>query len=291
MNDHDAVRNRRIGVDIGGSKMLLLEETEAGRRIERISTGPAFSPTQAEEAIRHFLYNSTISQQASSIGIAVPGLVGARDDAQIVTACTGLPQLIGWSPAHALSSCASAVDVMNDVKAALRQEASAFDAKTTAAVVMIGTDVGAAFLVDGRPLLGADGWAGELGSVRSAVNGDYVTLDELAGGAAILRAAGMSADELAGAIARHDARALRIIHEAASALGAALATIINLFNPSVVVLGGGTLRWPDYFDIARTTARSLSLPPLRDRCVIRQSEYGETLVALGTIRAAIEAAA
>ena len=54
----------------------------------------------------------------------------------------------------------------------------------TAGVVMAGTAIGAAFIVDGAPLR-TSGWAGELGSLPCAVGAETGRLDEAAGGAAM----------------------------------------------------------------------------------------------------------
>jgi predicted NBD/HSP70 family sugar kinase len=50
-----------------------------------------------------------------------------------------------------------------------------------------------------------------------------------------------------GAAAKGDAWAIHVVEEAAHYLGMAIATVINLFNPSLVLLGGEILEAPDLF--------------------------------------------
>ena len=73
--------------------------------------------------------------------------------------------------------------MVNDAAAALVEECHDAPAGATAAVVMVGTGIGAALLVNGQPFGGARGWAGELGSIPIATASDGVrTLDQLASG-------------------------------------------------------------------------------------------------------------
>ena len=270
----------RIGIDIGGSKMLLLVEDEAGRRVEQLATGKAFTVAEIETAILRFVHQQDWLPR--SIGIAVPGIVDSNGQ---VVGCSGLPNLEGWSP-HRLFQSPTAVRVLNDAEAALVEEAVTLETAATAAVIIAGTDIGAAFLVDGRVLRGARGWAGELGSIPVQVNNQYQTLDAVAGGAAILKRVGASAEQMAIRVKQGDAEMLHVIRDAGTALGAGLACVINLLNPSVLVLAGGTLRWSGYFEAALQSAQTLSLPKLWESCTIRRSLHGELLVALGAARAA-----
>jgi glucokinase len=70
-------------------------------------------------------------------------------------------------------------------------------------------------------------------------------------------------------------------------LGLAIATVINIFNPSLIVLAGGTLRWSGYFEAALQSAQANSLPELWENCQVRQSSCGGDLVVLGAICATV----
>ena len=189
-----------IGVDLGGTKALFV----CGERAIRIETGAAFSADDFVARLASFV--AVERERPSRIGIAVPGLV---DGSGRVVACDVLPALSGWSPAHALVSLGfDHVAVVNDVQAALLEEMHDAAAGLTAAVVMVGTAIGAAFVAHGEPLLGTSGWAGELGYLPCAVGGEVKRLDEVAGGAAMATRRGVEPARLAELAQAGDAAAL-----------------------------------------------------------------------------------
>jgi predicted NBD/HSP70 family sugar kinase len=263
----------QVGIDIGGTKMLAIaRDTEIQAR-SQITTGRDFSAANAEAAIDQFI--QTLSTPPRSMGIAIPGLV---DRQGTVIACDVLPNLVGWQPSLACSAICP-IDVLNDAEAALKQVVSDLKPQTVAAVVMVGTGIGAAIYVNGRVLRGAHGWAGELGSIPIGVEGK--TLDAQASGAAILQQLGIDADQLNTFVAANDRNALDLIESAGSALGMGLATLINLLNPESIVLAGGTFRWQGYLEAAMQSAERCSLPDLWAGCRIQPSPHGVDLVALG----------
>jgi predicted NBD/HSP70 family sugar kinase len=273
----------QVGIDIGGSKMLLLALAEPLRmRIDgdrqirdRIATGKDFSAADVQAEIERFV--RTLPTLPRSIGIAIPGLV---DRHGVVIACDVLPELVGWQPARALSSICG-VYALNDAEAALVQVVADLQPQKVIAVVMVGTGIGAAIWINGTIFRGASGWAGELGSMPM---GDGRTLDECASGAAILRELGVSVEVLDGMVAGGEIVALETIEQAGSALGMGLATLINLLNPDVIVLAGGTLRWRGYLEAAFQSAQKYSLPDLWAACQMQTSPHGSDLVALGAAR-------
>jgi glucokinase len=272
-----------VGVDIGGTKMLMLAENEDQREERLITTGPSFSGERAEAALRVFV--SQLPVRPASIGIAVPGLV---DDDGTVVSSDVLPLLARWHPDS--SSCGAPVVMVNDAEAALWEAAAETESPPNMAVVVVGTAVGAAFRVNGQILRGASGWAGELGSLRLGSRDTTATIDEVAGGAAILRRLDVSIEELVELVGCDDRRALKAIADAGAALGSALAIVVNLFNPSSIVLGGGTLRWPGYVDAATNAARANTLPALFQSCSISVTSDHTHLVVKGALRVAAQTA-
>jgi len=112
--------------------------------------------------------------------------------------------------------------------------------------------VGGGVLVDGVPLRGATGYAGELGHIpvnpdggrcRCGASGCWET--EI-GEAAVLRRAGVrrarqgrrSVEALLASAAQSDDRALAAMRETGRWIGVGLAGLVNLLNPEIVVLGG-----------------------------------------------------
>jgi predicted NBD/HSP70 family sugar kinase len=109
--------------------------------------------------------------------------------------------------------------------------------------------IGCGAIVDGRPLLGAAGYAAEAGHTlvrpdgrvcRCGARGCWETE---AGEAALLRRAGMTAaedgiDAVVTRAAAGDEMAVRAIEEVGRWLGLGIGDLVNLFNPELVVLGG-----------------------------------------------------
>jgi glucokinase len=273
----------QVGIDIGGSKMLLLALAEPLRmRIDgdrqirsQISTGKDFTAVDARSEIDRFIEGLPIPPR--SIGIAIPGLVDRQGS---VIACDVLPGLVGWQPVRALSSICP-VTVINDAEAALVQVVRDLQPQAAIVVVMVGTGIGAAIWINGAIFRGASGWAGELGSMPM---GDGRTLDECASGAAVVAEIGVSAQVIADMADGGESVTLEAIEQAGSALGMGLATLINLLNPEAIVLGGGTLRWRGYLNAAIDSAQKYALPDLWAACQLQVSPHGGDLVALGAAR-------
>jgi glucokinase len=269
----------QVGIDIGGTKMLLIAHGEVIERRYQCDTGAGFSIKRAESIITEFI--DTLPRSPSSIGMAVPGLV---DEFGRVIACDVLPQLEGW-----LLSSNYPLRVVNDAEAALYKTIDGLDPKSTTILIMVGTGIGAGFFVNGQILRGAKGWAGELGSIPIPQSGRYanamengiMTLDKLASGAAILARSGGDLESLIRSVESRDETILKIISDAGQALGLGIATVINIFNPDSIVLAGGTLAWAGYLEAALISAQESSLPDLWAATKVQLSPYGGDLVALG----------
>ena len=109
--------------------------------------------------------------------------------------------------------------------------------------------IGAGVIVDGKPMLGSAGYAGEAGHTlinpdgRECRCGAVGCWETEAGEAALLRHAGVSdasghVDEVAERAAAGDRTTLRAIAEVGRWLGLGIGNLINVFNPDLVVLGG-----------------------------------------------------
>jgi predicted NBD/HSP70 family sugar kinase len=197
-----------------------------------------------------------------------------------------LPEIVGWNPVEGLADVGCPIMVVNDVNAALAEEFHDAPARLTGGVIMVGTAVGSAFLIDGLPLRGASGWAGELGYIPIFINGEVKRLDELAGGAFIAQRMGLDAQTLVERAQSGDELVLLAVREGGYVLGLAIATIINLFNPAKIALGGGTLKLKGYEDSVYEAAKQFSLHELWRSCSLTKVKTGDAVVALGAMRIA-----
>ena len=266
-----------VGVDLGGTKGIFI----AGEHSERFDTGESFSTDAFVSRLMDFI--SRLDLPVRKVGIAVPGLV---DSLGRVVACDVLPALVGWDPNEELARVGYQATALNDVRAALRKELHDAPPDITAGVVMAGTAIGAAFLAHGRPLLGASGWAGELGYLPVSKGGVVKRLDDVAGRAAMAAQRGVGAATLAKLASAAEPVALHAIAEGGRALGLGLATVINLLNPSYLAVGGGALHLSGYWSEAVAAAQELSIPELWRDCKLCQVRAGAQVVALGARRAA-----
>ena len=266
----------RAGADLGGTKLLLLAESEEGRVTCRVPTGRGFDPAALETAIAAFLAGLPVP--ASSFGLSFPGLV---DAAGTVAACDVLPRFVGWRIPTGLAHA-----VVNDGDAALIAEARHHAPGTTLAVIVVGTGIGAAFQGAAGRIVGAHGWAGELGSIPLSTGTGARTLDELASGQALLEGAGCGFEELLARVRAGEPRAVDAVREAGAALGLGIATVIHLLDPSAIALGGGVLALPGYLDAALGSARARTLPSMWDGCVVAPLRDGDQAAAIGAALAA-----
>lgn len=155
--------------------------------------------------------------------------------------------------------------------------------------VKLGTGIGSGILLEGRLLRGAQGSAGDVGHIQVTDDpsvvcrcGNVGCLEAIAGGGALGRRAEqiardghsrmlaevlekrgfLDAADVAWAASHGDAAALELINQAGRLIGEMLAAVVNIVNPSLIVIGGGVARAGDGLlaSIRRTIyARSLPL--------------------------------
>lgn len=270
----------KIGIDLGGTKMLMIATSDnktIGKK--RLNTGKDFTPSDVVQEIENFL--SELNCSMPKFGIAVPGLV--NESGKIISSDV-LPNLNDWQPDKDLKKYGETF-VLNDGNAALIEVSSQYPKARSLGVVVVGTGIGAAFMIDGKILQGEKGWAGEFGYFPVKVGKDFKTLDEIASGAAILKKLKVEAEELAILVAQNEKNALQTIKEAGANLGAALAGLINLFNLSALVLTGGALRWNGYKESVLENVKRLSIPEFFECCDFDINMEFESLVINGAIKA------
>ncbi len=161
--------------------------------------------------------------------------------------------------------------------------------------VKVGTGVGCGIVVDGRAYRGASGAAGDIGHIQLQGYGDPICrcgnrgcVEAIAGGWALVRdlqATGASV-RTARDVARmaHDRNpdALAAIRRAAHVLSEALADAVNLFNPSVVILGGSIgLAHGEFLAGVREVIYQRSLPLATQGLQIVPSSLGDRVGVIG----------
>ncbi|CAN5556465.1 ROK family transcriptional regulator [soil metagenome] len=169
-------------------------------------------------------------------------------------------------------------------------------------VVKIGTGIGAGIISDGRLHRGAQGSAGDVGHIQISDDpavvcrcGNLGCLEALAGGAAFARdgeavaQAGrserlrvaldqhgsVSAVDIARAASFGDPVAVAMLLDAGRRVGRMLASVVNFFNPSLIVIGGGVAQSGDQLLAAvREAVYRRSLPLATRELLIQRSSLG-----------------
>jgi glucokinase-like ROK family protein len=237
------------------------------------------------------------------IGIGVPGPVEFRTGRPISP-----PIMPGWDgyPIRERYSAryAAPVWVDNDVNLLAMGEwrSGVAVGHENVIVVKIGTGIGAGIISDDRLHRGAQGSAGDVGHIQVTDDpavvcrcGNVGCLEALAGGAALARdgeaaaRAGRSerlrqaldrqgkvtAADIARAASFGDPVALGLLQDAGRRVGRMLASVVNFFNPSLVVIGGGVAQSGDGLLAAvRETVYRRSLPLATRELLIQRSSLG-----------------
>jgi glucokinase-like ROK family protein len=270
----------------------------------RIEAGPEACLDRVDELFSAVLRTTQqVPGALWGIGIGVPGPVefgtGRPTSPPIMPGWDGYPIRERFSERYA-----APVWVDNDVNLlALGEWRSGVAAgHDNVVVVKVGTGIGAGIISGGRIHRGAQGSAGDVGHIQVADDptiicrcGNIGCLEALAGGAALGRAgeraaregrsvrlrvaldqhATVTAEDVARAASFGDPLAVALLQEAGRFVGSMLASVVNFFNPSLVVVGGGVANAPDQFLAAiRETVYRRSLPLATRDLLIQRSSLG-----------------
>lgn len=238
--------------------------------------------------------------------------------ASLVGACAGVPGVVsvtdglvrfapnlGWTDVplgdflgDRVGGGRGDVCVRNDADLGVLAEHLRGSARDSSTVVYLAGDigVGGGVFLDGRPLMGAGGYGGEVGHMRVHPGGHTCRCgargcwETEIGYAALARAAGDAAsDGLAGlleAADRGDPAALEAFGSVADWLGMGLVNLVNMLNPQSIVLGGhlGAV-YAVAGDRVLAQLRG-ALPAARDLVRITSSELGGDATLVGAAEVA-----
>ncbi len=307
-----------LGLDIGGTKIagVLIEANGAVRgRNWTAHSARGAEPVSAAlvAAARDLLAQTGVAGSEVVLGVSVAGLVGQSG---LVTHAASLLIYHDDLAARLTAELGCPATVVNDADATLLAAAAGDpDGPVDDAVLLaLGTGVGGAVLSGGRLIQGPTGYATELGHLPvvdpldyPCVCGSSGCLEQLASGrglgervrasaqaATVADFAGITVDRLTSIHVITAARAgvapaVRLVQDAAQAIGHALALLTVTVEPTVLYLGGslahaaGDLLIPD---ITTRLLRQLPFAAVRRPPRIRLDDVGPTAAALGAARLA-----
>ena len=313
-----------LGVDLGGSKILT---AVIGSQGKMLSADHRITPArEGHEAVIGAILESAhrASEQAcvavsdlTAIGVAAPGLV--NPDAGIVLTSPHLP---GWRdiPLRDMiqERLGNRTFLINDANAAALGELRFGAARGARNFIYItlSTGIGGGIVVDGKIYGGATGVAGEVGHMSIDDDGPVCSCgnrgcwETLASGTALAREARhriregastsipgyvdgdaerVTAEVIHSAAQQGDSLAKELIARTGYYVGVGLASLVNIFNPELIVIGGGLSNIGDMllkpaFKVARERAYKDAFRAVR----FASAELGQNSGVLGAAAFALQ---
>ena len=247
-----------LAVDVGATHVIVAVTDLGGtvlaerRLAQEVADGPDVVLGRVVAAGRELLAEAGRNlEDLAGIGIGLPGPV-EHDTGRPVKP----PIMPGWDGFDVVRymqrSLPVPVLVDNDVNIMALGERTAFwPDHDNLLFIKIATGIGAGIISSGELQRGANGTAGDLGHVRVPRGddvlcrcGNYGCLEALASGPAIarqLQAQGLAATnggEVLRLVAEGNLQAIQALRQAGRDVGDVLATVVNLLNPSMIVIGG-----------------------------------------------------
>ena len=306
-----------VGVDLGGTKILagVFHSSLECAGMAKLSTKPQRGPdaviSRIARCVRDAIDEADLDpKQIRGVGIGAPGSVDARDGTVIFA-----PNL-EWRDVALRKQLEKEIGlpvfVGNDCTVAMQGiYVAELKSKPQHVVgIFLGTGIGGGLILNGKPYLGSNYTAGEIGHmvldvdgpkcgcgnkgcfealasrsaifqrIKSAVkNGQKTILTEMLGD----NLQDLRSGDLRKAIRRGDKFVDSVIEEAAEYTGIAVGNLLNIFNPDMVVLGGGVIEAlaDEMMSIIVETARDYAMPGTAKGVEIVASSLGDNAAITG----------
>jgi len=311
--------NKYLGaVDLGGSKILSVVAKGDGRRL-----GEDRRPTEAEAGLEVVLERIVGSLEGAlaeaglrqgdlaAVGICSPGPCDI--DAGVLSSAPNLP---GWRDVPICRYLEERLGVParleNDANAAALGEHVYGAGRGCRHLIYmtVSTGIGGGLIIDGRLYRGATGVAGELGHMTIDPDGPLCgcgnrgCLEALAsgtaiaargeelvaqGGSALLARLAQEQGELTAETVSHaadqgDIACQGIIRRAGYYLGVGLASYVNIFNPEVIIIGGGLTKAGEVLLApARAEMAARAMSEALKAVQLKPAELGDYAVVMGMV--------
>ncbi len=280
-----------IGIDVGGTKVLGGVVSPTG---EILATARRDTPREGGKALTQTIADvaTELSNEYSvdSIGVSAAGFISS--DRQTILAT---PNIAGWNGVNLVNELTQIIGkrivLENDANSAAWGEFKfgAGRGRSDLMMLTLGTGVGGGLILDGSVFRGAYGIGAELGHLRIVPDGHLCgcgvrgCLEQYASGSALMRHAreainaspdlarnllargdgtigGLKGHHITEAARDEDPVALAAFNTMAGYLGAGIASLCTIIDPSCIVLGGGVIDAGEIF-LAPTRKAALSMIP------------------------------
>lgn len=307
-----------LSADLGGTNARMAAVTAEGEVLFRTRRPTPASRSREDivDALAELAAECKDATAASgtpaAFGLAVPAVVDCRAGRMLYA--PNLPDLDGFDISAALSDRLSLPVVLeNDATAAAIGEhwlgASAeFD---NVIHITLGTGVGGGLIVNGEPLRGIDGTAGEVGHICVEPNGhpcgcgSIGCLEQYSSGSAIVRLAlersasypssklsrreGLTALDVYVAGTEGDELALAVFKTMGFYLGIAFAGLVNVLNPEAISIGGGVANgWDLFIQTVREQVHKRAFQQPAERVKLVRAKLGDDAGTLGVAYLALK---
>jgi len=293
-SQQDAEEPFLIGVDIGGTKMIMVITDRDGNVVYKKKVGTSSDLEAISVQIQAYLQACAVTmEQVAAIGFGVPGITDSKEGTVIEAPA------FQWKympfKAEMQTFLDKPVYVNNDVNCAALGERWVGTAKNTNdyIVISIGTGVGSAIVANGALIQGSGYMAGEIAYMvmnpyifNGNVNafGEFGQYEKKISGLALSKH-GYSAQELFALYKQGQPQAVEIITTFVQDLAIGIANMVSLLNPQKVILGGGVSQsLPAVLDAIQATVARLT--PIATR--IELTSLGEEAGAVGAAAFAYE---
>lgn len=267
-------KNLVLAIDVGGTKIAFSLVSQAGEVVSRIylptqaSLGPKSGIARMLKVVKKLLQKTGLEiSNLAGVSIAIAGIVDTKRGM-----LTYSPNLPGWHNIPLREIFARELDtkiyIINDASAAALGEYhfGAGKGYENIIYITISTGIGGGIIIGGCLYEGTNGCAGEIGHMIVDSNGpecncgNHGCLEALSSGTAITRDVvnkikqgnpssvlklaknsmeNIDARIIAEAAKKGDIIALNAIRQASYYLGLGLINLIHIFNPQLIVIGGG----------------------------------------------------
>ncbi len=298
-----------IGVDLGGTQMRVARFDDQLNILKR-QAKPTLAEQGPDSLVKRLL--DLISEvvpddmnTVDGIGVSVPGPINPHAGTIVhppnLPGCDDLPirKLI-----QERFGCTTYLG--NDANVAALAEAMRGAAKGYKYVVYltISTGIGSGIIDDGRLLIGAHGLGGEAGHMMMVIDGKVMDLEAASSGTGIARQArvrlqagdesqirtmvngqleDITAKIVGNAAAAGDPLAIELIERAGFTIGLGIVSLLHIFNPQIIVVGGSVTKTGDFlFKPMRAAVEKYVLDP--DYCQnlpIVQAALGDDVALVG----------
>ena len=287
-----------LGVDLGGTAIklgLFSLEGELLAEHQRPTPQPA-TPGSVCVEIVDAISGLDPHGRAAVVGIGLPGPMDA--DARVARICINLP---GWEEVPLAAwlepRLKRRVTLANDGNCALVGEAwkGAAAGFSDVLLLTLGTGVGGGVMLGGQLFTGHNGAAAEPGLITlfpdgpDCNSGNRGSLEQFASITGLTRLSGSEPSSLAMAASNGDAKALAHWERYGQLLGTGISSLVYVFTPQLVLVGGGLAGASEHFLPAVRREVSTRVQAVsREGLQIKPCALGNGAGRLGAARLAIQ---